>query len=293
MCGIFFHCSTSKRLGLSPDMLERLKKRGPDSVKSIDWSIKVAGSGQQEQSDKDTLYLSITSTVLALRGASIEVQPLIDDNTGSMLCWNGEAWKIGNDALDCNDSRAIFSRLIRIIAQYSHEPSGLSSWESRGPSALAIKDILKSIQGPFSFLFYDAVFKRLFYGRDLLGRRSLLVQSANNDLFLSSIAGEYPPKTWLEVPANEFHEVDLVRLTKQFTLSKHDASISNPACGGETGNYIDKWTPIKLVFASSWNSEPRFLWLPSTNDHVGIQERKQRKISPWSRQRVLWRSDCR
>ena len=108
-------------------------------------------------------WLSFTSTVLALRGDHVEYQPFVDPQSGSVLCWNGEAWRIESEPISGNDGQRVFELLIKASSQ------NLSS-----NSNTIILKVLRSISGPFAFVFFDKIHNQIYFGRDRLGRRSLL-----------------------------------------------------------------------------------------------------------------------
>lgn len=149
---------------------------------------------QLRQDDANSLYLTLTSTVLSLRGDHVARQPLVDADSGSVLCWNGEAWKLGSKPVEGNDGEAILSML---IAAGSNSPGSRDS----------VLDALRSIEGPFAFIFLDKKAKRLYYGRDRLGRRSLLLKRGE-EFLLSSIA-EAPAVGWAEVDADGCYTIQL------------------------------------------------------------------------------------
>lgn len=73
-----------------------------------------------------------------------------------------------------------------------------------------VLDALTSIAGPFAFVFYDAISNRLFYGRDRLGRRSLLSRVlSDSGVAFCSITDESPSTVWTEVETGGVHVVDL------------------------------------------------------------------------------------
>lgn len=157
MCGIFFSLSAAPRLPTS-ETHALLEKRGPDCCQTqiVHKEITTPDGGPQ------SFHLTFISTVLALRGDHIYTQPLIDQATQSVLCWNGEAWKIAGQRVSGNDTEHILSLFLRAI-------SG-----DRNGAAHRLGEAAASISGPFAFVFYDATNSQLFFSRDCLGRRSLL-----------------------------------------------------------------------------------------------------------------------
>ncbi|KAF1992862.1 asparagine synthetase domain-containing protein 1 [Amniculicola lignicola CBS 123094] len=195
MCGIFF--SLCRHGHVTPDVDTRnlLNNRGPDNTGTLKLNIAADEHASQP------LYATFLSTVLSLRGTSIVQQPLNDASTGSVLCWNGEAWSIGSRIVQGNDSRQIFESLL-------HASIGTSA--SREHSITGVVGLLSSIRGPFAFVFYDAPNHYIYYGRDCLGRRSLLRKSAATDqLILSSVCDNSSGDQWAEVEADGLYVVDL------------------------------------------------------------------------------------
>lgn len=186
MCGIHAAISSSPDSQLSPELLQCLSKRGPDHTGTAETHVTTRNS-------QETLYLSFTSTVLALRGDHVARQPLIDAS-GSILCWNGEAWSIRGEPVPGNDGEAVLA----LLSEASR---------SAATDTEAVLDVLRAIEGPFAFIYFDKLTGRLYYGRDRLGRRSLLVK-AGVVFELSSIA-ETPTEGWSEVEADGCYVLDL------------------------------------------------------------------------------------
>lgn len=158
MCGIFFSLSTRDA---QPNQETRvlLNKRGPDSIQThtVCREVKTQDAVSQPQQ-----HLTFISTVLSLRGDHVYSQPLIDPVTQSVLCWNGEAWKIAGELVSGNDTERVFHMFLQAVKSDYNDAS------------LKLAEAAATISGPFAFVFYDAVNARLFFSRDCLGRRSLL-----------------------------------------------------------------------------------------------------------------------
>jgi asparagine synthetase B (glutamine-hydrolysing) len=159
MCGIFCSLST-KETQPKQETKDLLKKRGPDStqIHTVCREVKTQDAVSQPQQQ----HLTFISTVLSLRGDHVYSQPLIDPATQSVLCWNGEAWKIAGELVSGNDTERVFNMFLQAVrTDYKDASHKLASAAA-------------TISGPFAFVFYDAVNARLFFSRDCLGRRSLL-----------------------------------------------------------------------------------------------------------------------
>ncbi|KAF6217817.1 hypothetical protein HO133_006644 [Letharia lupina] len=115
---------------------------------------------------KRTYFLTFLSTVLSLRGSSVVRQPLRDPESGSSLCWNGEAWKIGNQSIQGSDAEYVFDLFLN--ATKRHRDNADHTPASPNHSLQGVVDILSSITGPYAFVLYDAQHHRVFYGRDAL-----------------------------------------------------------------------------------------------------------------------------
>ncbi|KAJ4137586.1 hypothetical protein NW768_003174 [Fusarium equiseti] len=181
MCGIHASITTSFDKALSAELERCLCNRGPDHTGTVKTQL---DNGQGE------LFLTFTSTVLSLRGDHVAKQPLVDRVTESVLCWNGEAWAIRGEPVQGNDGEAILALLAK-----ASQGSG------------DVTDVLRAIEGPFAFIYLDKPAKRLYYGRDRLGRRSLLVKDGL-PFTLSSIA-DTPVEGWTEVEADGYYTLEL------------------------------------------------------------------------------------
>ena len=99
MCGIFFSLCRSRSVSPDPGTARLLGNRGPDSF----------GTHQvRVYADHDVAYeATFVSTVLSLRGTAITEQPVVDEASRSVLCWNGEAWKFAGRPVTGSDSQLV------------------------------------------------------------------------------------------------------------------------------------------------------------------------------------------
>jgi asparagine synthetase B (glutamine-hydrolysing) len=213
MCGIYASVSRTAPTHPSSELKQLLCQRGPDHLGELD---------VQTRSESGTVHLSFTSTVLALRGGRIAVQPLVDPQTGSILCWNGEAWKTGHEPVEGNDGEAV-------LALLTSRTSSLSAFDS-------VNGVLKTIQGlsgPFAFVYFDKVHELLYFGRDCLGRRSLLfnMDGINTSVQFSSIAGT-TGGLWREV------EADGIYVLAVSSVLTHSSLISLPIENAQSAYFL-------------------------------------------------------
>lgn len=190
MCGIFFSISKGQPSFPDNDAVVALKARGPDSYKTFQIALA-----------SDDTHLVFASSVLALRGSTVREQPLVDPKTGCILCWNGEAWRVGGKNIVGNDSEEIFGLLLS------------ASTASESESSREISRILSEIAGPFAFVFYNALTSTIYFGRDRLGRRSLLIDASSTklqSLSLASTSTRSNPSI-SEVTTDVIHSISLAR----------------------------------------------------------------------------------
>lgn len=192
MCGIHGVVSTVAIPSISSELRNALSNRGPDHFGQADRELLISNGDS-------VIHLNFTSTVLALRGDHVARQPLESPTTGSVLCWNGEAWRIDGQPISRkNDGELILAKL---------DATGAPSAEPRESQIL---NTLRSIDGPVAFLYYDAQIRCLYFGRDRLGRRSLLINQAEdgNSISFSSVA-DVPVTGWEEVQADGIYSLNL------------------------------------------------------------------------------------
>ena len=208
MCGIYVSCNRA-RFGKPSAELERLLAlRGPDAGRKHDKNLPNNTDISRQCPKDNSWYLTFHSTVLSLRGQPITTQPLEDPETGSLLCWNGEAWASNGEDIIGNDARKVFELLLGAATRRDHPELG--SGDSRQENMSRVGQVLHQITGPYAFVYLDAADLRLYYARDVLGRRSLLFHSCNEcGIKLCSLADPQNMHEWEEVGANSIYVLDL------------------------------------------------------------------------------------
>jgi len=205
MCGIFFSLSNKNSIVPSPTDLQLLKRRGPDSCQTVQRKIR-------SDFGEATWYLTVSATVLSLRGDRLTKQPIEDPRSKSLFCWNGEAWTVDAEGVGGNDAQTVFDLLLEAtqFSVHCHQESS-----ARGASLRKVADALGSIAGPFAFLYFDASHERVFFGRDVLGRRSLLKNVEQDGcLIISSTSSNADISTWNEVEADGIYTIDIPHIPK-------------------------------------------------------------------------------
>ncbi|EGD99860.1 hypothetical protein TESG_07197 [Trichophyton tonsurans CBS 112818] len=237
MCGIFFSLSNEKHCYPSQLTEELIQHRGPDSYETE--CVRV---------NQTAGYLTFASSVLGLRGDSIQRQPLVDDNQ-SVLCWNGEVWKFADRALDGNDTYTIFQSFMDAVKPHNCEEAD--------DTVKRLCTAVNNISGPFSFVFYDSCSCRIFYGRDYLGRRSLLHGwSCDGSFRISSIRDSNVSDCFEEVDTTGIHVIDL---TSPLEQENTEANAGTPTFPVKT--FVIPWSPdptssLKLTIPAMDTSLP-------------------------------------
>ncbi|GLI65455.1 hypothetical protein VaNZ11_008836 [Volvox africanus] len=176
MCGIAFACVThscdpaasgnghandNANLEMaSKEWLAALRSRGPDFL------------GSQSVEARDiACRLHFIASLLQLRGIKPGRSPGVSAH-GHILCFNGEVF----GGLDVPPGENDGARLLASLAE--SDPR-------------SVPELVSRLRGPWALLFWDPIRQLLWFGRDLLGRRSLLVHfpsAADPRLLLSSVS---------------------------------------------------------------------------------------------------------
>lgn len=208
MCGIFCALTTTQPDWPSPELEQLLRSRGPDCCSAHlhekPLPYRSFSTGERLRST----YLSFFSTVLHLRGANRVPQPYRAGWQHKLLCWNGEAWSIGGNPIVDNDTQQVFALL---EAAVNTETVG---WDGQRPEqvhrqARIISRYMSHIAGPYSFVFYNPLHGILYFGRDFLGRRSLLTKSTSDGGILISSVAAPSEAGWAEVEADGIKYFDM------------------------------------------------------------------------------------
>ena len=180
MCGILVSVASRDTSTAHDGLIPWIAARGPDSLQTLRIQIPSSES-------RTVLEVTFVSSVLHLRGDDVTVQPLVSV-AGDVLCWNGEVWdglEIGEDE---NDG-------VKLLAALTTQKP---VWK-----------VIRGIRGPWAMVYYSSEDKKLWFGRDCLGRRSLLQKRVveTGALVLSSVGVDM--SGWAEVGAEGLWWLDL------------------------------------------------------------------------------------
>ncbi|KAF9015369.1 asparagine synthase-domain-containing protein [Cyathus striatus] len=268
MCGIFLAVS-------SQHGLQDPQKDTTNNFENLCRKLRNANSARGEWPDAcDEHNISIMNkdgssgvrihffaSELQLRGEAPVIQP--HRREGKVLCWNGEIF----DGLQClsgpleqNDGAVLFEAL------------------SRTTNAEEVSAVFGGIEGPYAFTFYDVFSGHLYFGRDPLGRRSLLIHKPTNScpyLLLSSVsAGADPLYSFEELDTSYIYSLDINRLSEQ--QSRLDTKYAeclyshSRICGTVVGSSFFACPPLvninlpptEFPSVQSLDSIPSYLELP-------------------------------
>ena len=235
MCGIHFTLSPTTSVCPDGTVIQHLRSRGPDSFQQLEVTAS-ASDGKSLFGRTEQYHLNFSSSVLSLRGDHTAVQPFQDRWTGSVLCWNGEAWKIGGRRVSGNDGEILFSLLTEQGPSTAQDQLSQDAVRSHTKHITAV---FGSIQGPYAFVYYDASIGKVFFGRDCLGRRSLLNSIDPGSVFtISSVCARTYEHSCDEVKANGIYVLDLwetttkaeIPLPSHIPYSSDSLSVVSVAC---------------------------------------------------------------
>jgi asparagine synthetase B (glutamine-hydrolysing) len=169
MCGIWFYAELrSSAEPATPHVPDRIRFRGPDHVAIYEWTIQISLSSW--------LHVSMAASVLHMQGDILVEQPVSIPGGGvsaqeqNCLAWNGELY----DTIYGSDTQAV----VDLVCQ---KPAGLdvSEW-------LAAE--MYNYPGPWALLLFNPVDCTVHFGRDFIGRRSLVLSHTPTSICISSVS---------------------------------------------------------------------------------------------------------
>lgn len=175
-----------QKLTYQPSLEASCKRRGPHSFKWL--QIELAGADVQ-----------LASSVLSLRGDDLTAQPLESADGTVVLAWNGQVYDVRQeDGIENkngrrqraeraaerlkageNDAVVVLDWLVDAVRSHEAHPSASSSSSSSSSPrsqafVAALDEVLSSIEAEWAATIVDVAGESIYYGRDSIGRRSLL-----------------------------------------------------------------------------------------------------------------------
>ena len=168
MCGIFLSVRRTvvpKNPHAHREIKAAIDKRGDIDCSS---SYTIDTSGQ-------CWTLEFYASVLSLRSCAKSLQPLVGTE-GNVLLFNGEIFEYEdeNETIELNGMKNDTEYLYQKLNQSSDMKNILS--------------VISSIRGPYSFIFYNKSEQRIYFGRDFIGRRSLILFQSSEEVIISSVS---------------------------------------------------------------------------------------------------------
>ncbi|KAI8910577.1 asparagine synthase-domain-containing protein [Powellomyces hirtus] len=137
-------------------------------------------------------------------------------DSGNILCFNGELFGGLDVPMQSNDT-TVLSRAL----------DAATSCNDSAANEIGFLKVVSSLQGPWAIVYYHTEAKRLFFGRDFLGRRSLLWRfpaSPDEPFLIASVsptegsdAAQFATG-WEEVPADGIYSFDFSSIDPNVAL---------------------------------------------------------------------------
>lgn len=132
-----------------------LRRRGPDSC-------------QEQHLTTEHVTLDLFGSVLSMRGA-LTAQPITDQH-GNCLIWNGELFGLRDEENGVDVSDPVMSDTQLVL-----------DWLAVTCDADHVMRVLARVEGPYALIYYHRATHRIYFARDPLGRRSLLLSAGTID----------------------------------------------------------------------------------------------------------------
>ena len=165
MCGIGVLYKSSSSTWNEEDvkqLLECIANRGPDA----------------RDTTRVKQNMVLLASVLHLRGVKCMMQPFSTKDSHDVLLWNGEVFG-GRPVVSRtqSDTRQVFEAI----------SSATADTTSKKNVGMIILKVLDMIEGPWAVMYWHHKTQSLWFGRDRLGRRSLLLRFEREDDVLKSL----------------------------------------------------------------------------------------------------------
>lgn len=137
----------------------------------------------------------MAASVLWLQGTSVTKQPLNDDT--SMFVYNGDMYKDNSQLIDEQIRRLNIGDTMLFKEKLDNSLDDLEK----------VVDVLTNVEGPYSFIYHRKQSNKIYFGRDVYGRKSLLVGNQENCLIITSVGCK--GIDFIELPAIGTYSYDL------------------------------------------------------------------------------------
>eukprot|EP00879_Flechtneria_rotunda_P011431 GHRR01011941.1.p1 GENE.GHRR01011941.1~~GHRR01011941.1.p1 ORF type:complete len:860 (+),score=375.52 GHRR01011941.1:91-2670(+) len=162
------------------------------------------------------IRLHLAASLLQLRGSIPATSPL-QDKQGNILCFNGEIFGGLEIAPNSNDGKCLLMAM------------------GEAQSANEVPQLLSKLRGPWSLIYWQANTCTLWFARDWLGRRSLLMGQTGNQP-----QAHIPCFVLTSVPPNHHRptSTDAAATTQADMAAAEPATVGRPAATSHTANDV-------------------------------------------------------
>ncbi|KAF5337217.1 hypothetical protein D9611_003371 [Ephemerocybe angulata] len=241
MCGVFFSLhgydieenTSSQELvySLCANLRKANAERGPDRQSSI-----VRRISDPQDLKRPVRTAEFYGSELRLRGEAAIQQP--HELNGNILCWNGEIF----GGLEVGPQENDGVKLLEALAA--------------AKEADEIIGIFGRLEGPYGFVYYHAALNQIFFARDPLGRRSLLVHRPTAELpalLISSVSsGTHPNLNFEEVSTDCIHCLDIPTFDRSYAVTSNFVE----ACESSTSQLPRCPQDLELPYAAPAKVNP-------------------------------------
>ncbi|PKI84982.1 hypothetical protein MVES_000755 [Malassezia vespertilionis] len=152
----------------------------------------------QEEHRLEDKHVRIGASVLGLCGSSVALQPMHASAAPHLVfLWSGEIFSTldGDFDREKNDGTWIFAQIVQRVAA--------------GNVCSAIVQTLAGVEGPYAYILLDLAAQCVYYGRDPLGRRSLLLHLSDVVCLASAVCMDTEDIVFEEVPCSTLWQLSV------------------------------------------------------------------------------------
>lgn len=228
MCGIVFSLENGTEITDKDEWYQLVSlnaQRGELSLLITAFIDKWPGPHAQNATNirHGSINMQFFSSVLHLRGDHVVAQP--HEHDGNVLCWNGE---VSSSLVRWINSIHLFVQVFEGMDIAATENDGVTLFKRLCDPDATVQDVLSTLEGPYvralfmayislikscsryAFVFYQQATQTVYFGRDPLGRRSLLIQRPEGGIKSLIVASVGTGKSnFEELPADSLFSISL------------------------------------------------------------------------------------
>ena len=189
----------------APLITSALQPRGPDAQGST--IVNLPAATNPTSTSSSTYSFLLAATVLHLRGPTPTAQPFTSPASvpAPLLCFNGEIY-----------------HGLPSLTPHSNDTAALYELLSVNPHTSPLLP-LSTLDAEYAFTYYQPATATLWFGKDVMGRRSLLAaMGEEGGLCVASVVldcvDEWAEQDWTEVPISGIFSVDVSRWAETAAL---------------------------------------------------------------------------